>query len=113
MTFEVGDVIKVGEFFWIRDDDFIGYDRNAEHGHGLDKRSAGSVDKDCEVEVRGFSNGKVVVSLIRPSVPYGAPAPIGTVFMIEASKINSWGGKLVKSAEKEKKRAILAKEFCK
>lgn len=114
MDIKIGDVIKVGKFFWIDEDDFIGYDSNAKHGHGLDKdRCIGSANNHCSVEVRGFLEGKVVFSLMRPETPYGAEAPIGTVFMIDREVIEKEWWECVRSAEREKQRKALAEQFCK
>lgn len=41
--YPTGKIIQVGEFFWIPEGAFIGYDDDAKHGHGLRDRP-GSVD---------------------------------------------------------------------
>src|SRR6056297_3273384 len=85
--FSIGDMIEVEQFFWIDDDDLIGFDDDAEHGHVID---SGSVDIGCKLEIRGLSETHAVVRLHRPSIPYGAPAAIGTVFWIDLDTMRSW-----------------------
>lgn len=99
----------MGKFFWISEEDLIGFDSDAEHGHGID---SGSVDEDCTLEVRGYEGNKLVVSLRRPVVPYGAPAAIGTVFMINEETVLSWPSAIAARSEKEKERKRLAGKFC-
>lgn len=107
---KVGDINEVGEFFWISD--FIGFDSNAEHGHGLNK-TGGSVDVGCHVEVRGIEGESAIVSLRRPTVPFGAPAPIGSVFRIPVDQVASWREKLKAIKEREESCKILASKYCK
>lgn len=111
----VGDTIPVGEHFWIKDKDFIGYDHDAEHGHGIalwDIHSPGSVDIGCSLTVRAIKNGYAIVRLNRPSVPYGAPAPIGTVFQIPLNVISEWPEMISERLSHEHNRNALAKIYC-
>ena len=109
-TIKTGDVVEVGEFFWIGRENLIGFDRDAQHGH--DSRHAGSVDESCTLTVRGVSDGRAIVRLNRPHVPYGAPAAIGTVFAIPVSKLEAWPDMVKQRKEKESARRVLAKEYC-
>lgn len=112
--FKVGDVIKVGEFFWIKESDFIGFDKGAKHGYGIERdRGTGSVDEMCSLEVRGFIRGEIVVCLMRPEIPYGAPAPIGTVFKISPYVLKSWGPKIRRAKSRDVEMDALSRQFCK
>lgn len=108
----VGQEIQVGEFFWIPDHDFIGYDRDAYHGHCLDKRSPGSVDHDCTLTIRAIKNGYAIVRLNRPQVPYGAPAPIGTVFQLPLSQMARWAEMTARREDRERQRRSLEQQYC-
>ena len=99
--FEVGQRVKVGEFFWIGEDNHIGFDTDAFHGHGHRDHTGGSVEIGCTVTIRGFEEVKgrnmAVVRLDRPATPYGAPAPIGQLFLIPISVMQKWPELLEKS----------------
>lgn len=88
--YNVGDQIKVEQFFWIPD--FLGYDSNAYHAHGLrdeDGGGGGSCDTDCTLEVRGIEDEHYIVSLIkRDRTPAGALAATGSVFRISREYID-------------------------
>ena len=107
--FDKGDLILVGEFFWIDDKDLIGFDSNASHGDG---GASGSVDEKCTLCVRGYEGGRLVVSLIRPEMPYGAQASIGTVFLINESTVLKWPGMRAKKRQLTEKRERLASKYC-
>ena len=85
----VNDVIRVKKFFWIPDKDFIGYTADAKHGHGL-QDNPGSVDEGCYLKIIKISYPHAVVELERPEMPYGAPAPIGTLFKFPLREMHSW-----------------------
>lgn len=108
--FKIGDRIDVVDFFWISDADLIGFDRDAKHGHEV---KSGSVDVGCTLEVRGFSGGNAIVSLMRPEVPYGAPAAIGTVFQISLKDLRSWPEKARKIKDDAERKKAMAVKFCK
>ena len=105
---EVGDVIPVGEFFWIPDDAIIGYTEDAKHGHRF---TGGSVDIDCTVKVIDVLDRHVVVELDRPTIPYGAPAPIGTVFFLSIKQINTWPEMIESNKNKADAKARLMNEY--
>lgn len=87
----VGATIPVGELFWIKT--CIGMAENAVHGHGssrMEGSSPGSADVDCQVRVLDIRGDYAVVVLLRPAVPYGAPAPHGTIFVVPVSTLKQW-----------------------
>lgn len=85
----VGSTIPVGEFFWIKT--CIGMAENAAHGHGIrDGESPGSADVDCHIRVLDIRGDCAVVVLLRPTVPYGAPAPHGTIFVVPVNVLEEW-----------------------
>jgi len=106
-----GKTILVGEFFWIPEGAFIGYDRDARHGHGL-RDKPGSVDAGCTVTVRGVTGGHAIVRLDRPETPYGAPAPIGTVFRLPVEQIERWPAMIEARRAHENERRSLARRYC-
>ena len=113
--FEVGDVVKVGRFFWIPADAHIDFDSDAYHMHGLCDHTSGSVDPDCVVTIRGFETWRgqrmAVVRLDRRGSPAGALAPNGQVFLIPISQMQQWPEMLEKIAAHESARAALAKKY--
>ena len=111
-SFEAGDEILVGEFFWTNKEMFIGFDKNALHGNSsLTQERTGSVDIDCKLEIRGIERANAVVSLNRPHTPYGAEAPIGTVFKISLEIIKKWPDKIKKRKMMLKKQKTLFKKY--
>lgn len=100
-----GQEIPVGQFFWIRSG--IGFAENAHHGHGIDRdrvASPGSADVDCKVRVLRVDGDFATVVLLRPKVPYGAPAPHGTIFVLPVEEILRWPEL---SAERQRKQRAL------
>lgn len=110
MEIKIDAVIPVPDFFWIPEEDFIGFDQHALHD---DKLKSGSVDEGCSLEIRHIEHGRAIVSLIRPTTPYGAQAAVGTVFWIDVSRMDRWPDLMARNAEKEKRRSDLAARFCK
>lgn len=106
----IGRTYPVGGFFWIRDEDLIGFDFDAQHCHG---KNAGSVEFGCTVTVRGFKDGRAIVRLDRPSMPAGAEAAIGTVFKISLAKMEAWPEAIAKRELRMAKREELASEYLK
>ena len=105
----IGDVIPVGEFFWIKDDVFIGLAPHAAHGHNSD---TGSADVDCTVTIIDHvGTTHVVAQLYRPRMPYGAQAAIGTVFYLSIRQLNSWGPMRNVSNEVSEKRTKLMNTY--
>jgi hypothetical protein len=105
----IGDVIPVGEHFWIKDDVFIGLAPHAAHGHDSD---IGSADVGCTVTIIDHvGTTHVVAQLGRPGMPWGAEAAIGTVFMLSIKQLNSWGPMLNINNEVSEKRTKLMKTY--
>jgi hypothetical protein len=90
MKLTIGSKRTVGKFFWVKDEDCIGFDKDAYHGHGLDY--GGSVDKGDVVEILGHEpDGMVVVKVYKDTKNlYGALCPHGMVFLMKESQILSW-----------------------
>ena len=113
--FEVGQKVKVGEFFWIGQGNHIGFETDAFHGHGHEDHTSGSVEIGCTVTIRGFEEVKgrnmAVVRLDRPATPYGAPAPIGQLFLIPISVMQKWPELLEKSDAHQERRKALAVKY--
>ena len=107
----VGAKIEVGGFFWINENDLIGFDKDAAHGNCTDY-STGCVDIGCLVTIRGVEGNYAVVRLDRPSMPHGSQAPIGAVFQIPVSVIKSWPEKLRLHRDHEAQRSKLASKYC-
>jgi hypothetical protein len=105
----IGDVIPVGEFFWIRDDVFIGLAPHAAHGHDSD---IGSADVGCTVTIIDYvGTDSVVAELGRPRMPWGAEAAIGIVFYLSIRQLNSWGPMRNVSNEVSEKRTKLMNTY--
>jgi hypothetical protein len=116
----IGDVIPVGEHFWINDDVFIGLAPHATHGHDSDTgighqafgADTGSADVNCTVTIIDHvGTTHVVAQLGRKKMPYGAQAAIGTVFYLSIKQLNSWGPKRTSSQEVSEKRTKLMKTY--
>ena len=106
---DIGDVIPVGEFFWITDDAMIGFAPGAVHGHGL---SCSSADVGCTVKVIDYAGSThVAVELDRPEVPYGALAPIGTVFFLPLAQLYEWPAMLAADKNTENKKNSLMQKY--
>lgn len=89
----IGDVILVGQHFWIREDVLIGFTPDADHGHADHSRNfnSGSADLGCSVKIIDYAGAThVVAELQRSEMPYGSSAPIGTVFYLSIKQLNSW-----------------------
>lgn len=87
-----GQRIPVGEFFWIQPDDFIDF-QNPAHGNDSShphRGTQGSVDVGCTLHVLAVIGSYAIVRLERPEMPFGALAPIGTVFRIKVARMESW-----------------------
>jgi hypothetical protein len=122
----VGDEVAVGEFFWIRSPQFIGFDHDAKHGHGISHKhdseyghglshkegSPGSADTDCTVVIRAINDDEAIVSLQRDEIPYGAKAPIGTVFLVKVETLKLWPTMALAHHNATLKRNSLADQFC-
>ncbi|MEO1687857.1 MAG: hypothetical protein AAFU61_08130 [Pseudomonadota bacterium] len=106
----VGARVPVGEFFWIPNDDLVGHDKDARHGH--DCYDGGSVDIGCTLTIRAIQNSYALVRLDRPKLPYGASAAIGAVFQIPLAKMQRWPDLLATRAEAERQRRELARRYC-
>jgi hypothetical protein len=105
----IGDVIPVGEHFWIKDDVFIGLAPHAVHGHDSD---TGSADVDCTVTIIDHvGTTHVVAQLGRPEMPYGAQAAIGIVFYLSIRQLNSWGPMRGVGQEVSEKRTKLMNTY--
>jgi hypothetical protein len=105
----IGDVIPVGEHFWIKEDVFIGLSPNAVHGHNSD---TGSADVDCTVTIIDYvGTTHVVAQLGRQAVPYGAQAAIGIVFYLSIRQLNSWGKMRNVNNEVSEKRTKLMNTY--
>lgn len=105
-----GSTHKVGGFFWINDNDFIGYAPGATHGHGLPK-SPGSVDDCCTVKILKVGETHSIVQLDRHEIPFGARAPIGTVFQIPNTMILSWPAMLRARNDRDAQRRAILREL--
>ncbi len=92
--FSVGDVVEVGEFFWIGKENHITFDDDAQPSSGVGALAGGSVNTGCVLTVRGFETWRgqdmAVVRLDRKRQPRGAMAPSGQVFLIPISQIQGW-----------------------
>jgi len=111
-----GIEIPVGEFFWINEFDFIGYDSDSKHGHDIHRYNdncPGSVEIDCTLSIRAIKNNYAIVRLNRPKIPFGALAPIGTVFQIPISQLLTWSEKLRAIKDHKEQRSKLTQEYCK
>ena len=108
--FEVGQKVKVGEFFWIGEGNHIGFEADAFHGHGHKDYTPGSVDIGCTVTIRGFEEVKgldmAVVRLDRTTTPFGHSAPTGQLFLIPVSVMQKW---LKFNAHQERLKALSEK----
>ena len=118
--FSVGDVVEVGEFFWIGKENHITFDDDAYHPSGVGYYTSGSVDTDCALTIRGFETWRgqdmAVVRLDRQRrLPVGALAPNGQVFLIPVSQIQKWPVTRIEELEKiaahEKAREALAEKY--
>jgi hypothetical protein len=102
----VGDEISVGQFFWI--DTCIGMADNAKHGHSIrNEPSPGSADMDCTVRVLDLTRDYATVVLLRPEIPYGAPAPHGTIFLVPIEVLERWPGMTARRIWQEQTRATM------
>ena len=93
----VGNKYKVGEFFWIDHENFLGMSSRFAHGNCDDHKYCGSMDIYDLVEVRKhFKENLYVVEklLSKNGMPYGARSAIGTLFLITEEQILSWKEKL-------------------
>lgn len=106
----VGQIVDVGEFFWIPEENIIGLDDNWQHGHR--RKDGGSVDTNCSVEIRSIEDDTAIVRLNRPEVPYGAPAAIGIVFSLPIGQIESWSKKLTVIRTQREWRGAKARAYC-
>ena len=92
--FEVGQKVKVGGFFWIREEDHIGFEAVAFHGPAHKDYTPGAVDIGRTVTIRGFEKVKgcdmAVVRLDRATTPFGHSAPTGQLFLIPISVMQKW-----------------------
>ena len=89
----IGDVILVGQHFWIREDVLIGFTPHALHGHVEHRHdlTSGSAEFGCSVKIIDYAGAThVVAELERTEMPYGSAAPIGTVFYLSIKQLNSW-----------------------
>ena len=113
--FEVGDVVKVGGFFWIPEDAHIIFDSDAYHLHGVRDYTGGLVDTDCILTIRGFETVRgqrmAVVRLDWRRPPAGAEAPNGQVFLIPISQMQQWPEMLKKIEAHETAREALAEKY--
>ena len=113
--FKVGDVVRVGAFFWIRKENHISFDSDVYHYHGVEDSTGGSVDIDCELTIRGFETWRdermAVVRLDRQGSPSGAMAPNGQVFLIPVRQMQRWPQMLKEIAAHESQRMALAKKY--
>jgi len=106
----VGAEIPVGEFFWI--DTCIGMADNAMHGHGVrNEPSPGSADEYCKVRVLDVKGDCATVVLLRPSVPYGAPAPHGTIFLVPTEVLEQWPKMTAHRQQQEQARVIMRRNL--
>lgn len=106
----VGAEIPVGEFFWIKT--CIGMADNAVHGHGVrNEPSPGSADTDCKVRVLSIQDDYATVVLLRPSTPYGAPAPHGTIFVVSLTELEQWPDMSANRLSQEHARASMRRNL--
>ena len=79
--------------------------------HGQNCRSSGSVDIGCSVQVLGVEGSRAVVELFRPSTPYGAPAAIGSVFLLDIRVIHEWPDLIHQHSAECSERKNLANKY--
>jgi hypothetical protein len=115
MSICVGQTHKVGSAFLIKETEFIGFDKDAEHEHGISCKKgvdSGSVGEDCTVTIRAIEGDWAVVRLDRAEMPFGVRAPNGTVFQIHLDKIRFWASELKRQEDRESRRRALAEKYC-
>ena len=109
--FEVGQKVKVGGFFWIREEDHIGFEAVAFHGPAHKDYTPGAVDIGRTVTIRGFEKVKgcdmAVVRLDRTTTPFGHSAPTGQLFLIPISVMQKW----LKFNDHQERRKALAVKY--
>ena len=99
-----GDIYRVGDSHWVKDEDFIGFTRDAKHGHGL--KRGGSFGIGTKVVVlQVLDDNSCDVSLIRSDLPFGAQAPHGIIFTLSQDTIRGWASNIEAAAKKEKDRS--------
>ena len=110
LNFNVGDIYKVGKFFWIEENNYIGFSKDASHAHGL--KRCGSVNTQCKIKILGFEEDDVVVELITEVIPKGASAANGAIFMLPLSQILSWPELLKQNNKRQKFLKMLCRKYC-
>lgn len=111
-TYEVGDTIVVGEFFWIKT--AFGFAQDAVHQHGTFRLpGAGSADTDCCVRVlsRPDEDGDMDLMLLRDRYAAGALAPHGTFFTLNVETVSSWPRKIRDELEGQRAAAKRAAKY--
>lgn len=88
-SFLQGRYIPAPRFFWINDQDLIGFEKWSCHGNSSD-RHAGSVNDDDFLYVKEVSSHTSTVSVIKKFMPYGAPTAYGTIFKIDNKTLYKW-----------------------
>ena len=114
--FEVGQKVKVGGFFWIREEDHIGFEAVAFHGPAHKDYTPGAVDIGRTVTIRGFEKVKgcdmAVVRLDRTTTPFAHSAPTGQLFLIPISVMQNWlDGEPITSDDHQERRKALAVKY--
>ena len=113
--FEIGDVVRVGEYFWISKYEHIGFDSDAQHAGVVAEHPSGSVDTDCRLTIRGFETWRgddvAIVRLDRKLSPRGDMAPRGQVCAVSISQMQKWPEMLKKVDAHERERKALVKKY--
>lgn len=106
---KVGDKINVPYYFFI--ENIIGYDHDAAHADNIFGK--GYADESCVLEIRGFEEANLVVSLQRPFLARRREAANGTVFLLPHKHFTAWVELEEKNKVAELARQKRLKQYCK